>query len=239
MDESEPVMSVFEWFADPANWSGPDGVPTRLVEHLYISGSAMLIALAVALPIGLVLGHLGKGSFLALNLGNIGRAVPTFGILVILASWAPIGIGDLAAILALAAFAIPPLLTNSYQGMRDVDPDLKSAAQGMGMSATQIVRHVSVPLALPTMSAGIRTATVQVVATASLAALVGGGGLGRYVVDGFATQNTTLILVGAILTAGISLAAELLLALGQRAVTPRGLRQQTHAAASDLIPTEG
>ena len=124
-----------------------------------------------------------------MNVGNVGRAIPTFGLLIIFASWSTIGVGDKAAILALAIFAIPPLLTNAYVGMRGVDPDVKDAARGMGMTGGQLIRKVELPLAVPLIFGGIRTATVQVVATATLAAVVAGGGLGRYIVDGRARRT--------------------------------------------------
>lgn len=217
-------MNVLAWFTDPANWTGPNGIPTRTAQHVVISVTAMVIALIVALPIGLILGHARKGTTVATNIGNIGRAVPTLGVLIILASIAAIGVGDLAAILALAIFAIPPLLTNTFTGIAGVDPEVRDAATGMGMSGPEVLWRVELPLAVPLVAAGVRTATVQVVATASLAAVVGSGGLGRYVVDGFALQDTTLIVAGAILTAAISLAAEGAMAGVQRAVTPRGIR---------------
>jgi osmoprotectant transport system permease protein len=162
---------------------------------------------------------------LATNIGNVGRAVPTLGVLTILASIPSIGIGNTAAVLALALFAIPPVLTNTYTGIAGVDDEVRDAARGMGMGGMGILARVEVPLAIPLIAAGIRTATVQVVATASLAALVGSGGLGRYVVDGFALQDNTLIVAGAILTAALAVIAELVLAGVQRWVTPKGLRK--------------
>ncbi len=222
-------MNVIEWFADPANWTGPNGIPVRTWEQIWMSLLAMGLALVVAMPVALTLGHLRKGVFLATNVGNIGRAVPTLGVLVILASIPEIGVGNTAAVLALALFAIPPLLTNTFRGIASVDPQIRDAAQGMGMGGWGILSRVEIPLAMPLIAAGVRTATVQVVATASLAALVGGGGLGRYVVDGYALQDNTLIVAGAILTAAIALVAEGFLALGQRMATPRGLRSSgTH-----------
>lgn len=230
-------MDVLQWFMDPANWTGENGIPVRTWEQIEISLIAMAIALAIALPVALTLGHLRKGMFLATNLSNIGRAVPTLGVLMILASIQSIGIGNLAAILALALFAIPPVLTNTYTGVAGVDDQIRDAAQGMGMSAPGILAKVEIPLAVPLIAAGIRTASVQVVATASLAALVGSGGLGRYVVDGFALQDNTLIVAGAILTALLAVAAELLLAAGQRMVTPRGLRRPDRAeTTAEEIP---
>lgn len=229
-------MSLWQWFTDPANWTGPNGIPVRTAEQIVMSLAAMALALAVAMPIALTLGHLRRGVALTTNIGNIGRAVPTLALLIILASIPEIGVGNLAAVLALAIFAIPPLLTNTFRGVAGVDEEVLDAARGMGMSGRQLLWRVEVPLAVPLIAAGIRTATVQVVATASLAALVGGGGLGRYVVDGFAVQDTTLILAGAILTAALALASEGVLALLQRAVTPKGLRgamphQRVEAAA--------
>lgn len=230
-------MDVLQWFMDPANWTGENGIPVRTWEQIEISLIAMAIALAIALPVALTLGHLRRGMFLATNLSNIGRAVPTLGVLMILASIQSIGIGNLAAILALALFAIPPVLTNTYTGVAGVDDQIRDAAQGMGMSAPGILAKVEIPLAVPLIAAGIRTASVQVVATASLAALVGSGGLGRYVVDGFALQDNTLIVAGAILTALLAVAAELLLAAGQRMVTPRGLRRPDRAeTTAEEIP---
>lgn len=162
-------MTVIAWFTDPANWSGPNGIPTRTLQHIVISAAAMVIALVVALPIGLVLGHQRRGTTLATNIGNVGRAVPTLGVLIILASITAIGVGDMAAILALALFAIPPLLTNTFTGIAGVDEEVRDAARGMGMGGSAVLWRVEVPLAVPLLAAGVRTATVQVVATASLA----------------------------------------------------------------------
>lgn len=226
-------MGVWSWLTDPANWTGPNGIPARTWQQVVMSMIAMAIALVVALPIGLTLGHLRKGVLLTTNISNVGRAVPTLAVLIILASIPTIGVGNTAAILALALFAIPPLMTNTFAGMASVDPDLLDAGLGMGMSPRQRLARVELPLATPLIAAGIRTATVQVVATASLAALVGGGGLGRYVVDGFALQDTTLIVAGALLTALLAIAAEGALAAFERAATPRGLRQRR----TELRPT--
>jgi len=227
-------MSVIEWFTDPANWTGPNGIPVRTWQQLVMSSTAMALALLVAMPVALALGHRGKGVLLATNIGNVGRAIPTLGLLVILASIPEIGVGNTAAALALAIFAIPPLLTNTFRGIAGVDPEVRDAAKGMGMGGGGLLWHVEIPLAMPLIAAGIRTTTVQVVATASLAALVGGGGLGRYVVDGFALQDNTLIIAGAILTAALAMATEGVLALLQRWATPRGLRDT--ATGGELAP---
>lgn len=219
-------MGVWQWLTDPAHWTGPNGIPVRTWEQIQMSVLAMAIALAIALPVGLVLGHLRKGVQLTTNISNVGRAIPTLAVLIILASVPSVGVGDTAAVLALAVFAIPPLLTNTFAGMASVDPDVLDTGRAMGMARRQRLLRVEMPLASPVILAGIRTATVQVVATASLAALVGGGGLGRYVVDGFALQDTTLIVAGALLTALLAICAELVLAGVERVATPRGLRQR-------------
>ena len=226
-------MSVWEWFTDPANWTGYNGIPIRTWEQIEISFWAMAIALVVAMPIALILGHQRRGIFLATNVGNIGRAIPTLGVLTILASIPEIGIGNFAAILALALFAIPPLLTNTFAGIASVDDEVLDAAKGIGMGGFRILSRVELPLALPLIAAGIRTATVQVVATASLAALVGSGGLGRYVVDGYSLQDNTLIIAGAILTALIAVFADLILGFIERRITPKGLREQTFVASEE------
>jgi osmoprotectant transport system permease protein len=224
-------MELWAWFTDPAHWTGPNGIPTRTWEQVAMSLLAMGLALVLALPVAVLLGHLRRGVLLATNVSNVGRAVPTLAVLIILASIPSIGVGDTAAVLALALFAIPPLVTNTFAGMTSVDREVLDAARGVGMTAAQRLARVELPLAAPLMVAGIRTAAVQVVATASLAALVGGGGLGRYVVDGFALQDTTLILAGAILTAGLAVLAEGLFTAVERVATPRGLRgRHAHVA---------
>lgn len=219
-----PFGPVGEWFADSANWSGPSGIPTRLFEHLWISAQALLIAFAIALPLGMWLGHRGRYGTLVTSVGNLGRAIPTFALLIILASWEPVGVSDLAAILALAAFAIPPVLTNAFVGVRDTDRTARDSARAMGMTGRQVLWRVELPLSVPVVAAGIRTSTVQVVATATLAALVGGGGLGRFVVDGFGRQDATLMLSGVILVAVVCVAIELSLGSVQKALTPVPLR---------------
>jgi osmoprotectant transport system permease protein len=223
------MSGTWAWLTDPAHWQGPDGIPTRLVQHLVISGLALLIACAVALPLGIWLGHRGRGGFLAVNVGNAGRAIPTFGVLIILASWEPVGVGDLAAILALALFAIPPILTNTYVGLREVDPDIKDAARGMGMTGGQQLRRVELPLARPLVFAGLGTSTVQTVATATLAALVAGGGLGRFIVDGFALQDYPMLYGGTILVAALCITIELVLRAVQHRLDPLGRATQVHA----------
>jgi osmoprotectant transport system permease protein len=225
---------VARWFADPAHWQGANGIPTRLEEHVLMSLIATAVAALVALPIGLLLGHYGVGGAIAINISNIGRALPSFAILVLLVQL--VGIGAIPAFIALVALAIPPIVTNSFVGMRDVDPELRDAARGLGFRESRTLLRVELPNAMPVVMAGIRTAGVQVVATATLAALVGWGGLGRYIVDGIANRNFVEVFAGAVLVALLAAAAEIGLAVLQYALTPAGLRsrikQERQAAVS-------
>lgn len=229
------MQELIAWFTDPAHWTGPNGIPVRTLQTLWISAAAMIIAVVLAFPIGMIIGHFGRFGGLVTNIGTIGRAIPTFALLIIFASWDVIGVGDLAAILALAIFAIPPLLTNTYVGVRDVDEAMVDGATGMGMTDRQVLGRVELPTAVPLIGAGLRTTTVQVVATATLAALVGGGGLGRYVVDGFALQDLTLMFAGVVCVSVLSVGTEAILAVVQKYLTPLPLRAKKHLAA-DAAP---
>lgn len=216
------LSMVVAWFGDPANWAGSSGIPTRLLEHVKISAESVAIAMVIALPVGIVLGHYGRFGGVALNISNVGRALPSFGILVI--AFQVFGLGDLPVILALTALAVPPMVTNSYVAMREVDPDIKEAARGMGYRELAQVVRVELPLAVPLVMAGIRTSAVQVVATATLAAIIAGGGLGRYIIDGYGQQIYTEVFAGAVLVALLALATELSLAGLERVLVPRGIR---------------
>lgn len=220
-------MNVFHqaivWLNDPVNWRGPHGVLSLLIEHLEITAVSVLLASAVALPLGIGLGHLRRGGAITVAAANASRAVPVLAVLTILATTS-VGFGNRATEVALALFAAPLVLANAYVGVRGVDPDLVEASRGTGLSEWGVLRSVELPLALPLIAAGIRTATVQVVATAALAALVGGGGLGVIINEGFSTLNYGETLAGGILTAGLAVLVEIVLAVVQRQVTPRGLR---------------
>ena len=213
------LFDAFGWLADGANWQGSDGVPVRLFEHLWLTAVSVAIACAAALPVGLWLGHLGRGGTLAINISNVGRAIPTLAILVLLVM-GPTGLSIWSTILALVLFAVPPVLTNTYVGMREVDRDAVEAARGMGMNGIQLLRKVEVPLAIPLIMSGIRLATVQVVATATIAALVAGPGLGRIITAGFARRDHPQMVAGAILVAVLALVIEGLMELLQRRVDP-------------------
>jgi osmoprotectant transport system permease protein len=227
MDPGGGAMSflgqVAAWFADRHHWTGDFGVPHRLVEHLAMSAAATATAALIALPIGLILGHLGRGGVVAINASNVGRAIPSFAILVF--ALQVFGIGATPAFVALVALAVPPILTNAYVGVVEVDPDLKEAARGLGMSARRVLFGVEVPIAMPVIMAGIRTSGVQVVATATLAALVAWGGLGRFIVDGISQRDFVQVFAGALLVATVAMSAEAGLAYLQWLATPRGLRR--------------
>lgn len=231
------VADTAGWLADPEHWTGVDGVPHRLLEHVQISGASVAIAAAVALPVAFWLGHVGRGGSVVLNLANASRAVPTFGLLILLAV-TPVGFGNRATVVALVLFAIPPLLTNGYVGVRDVDQQVREAARGMGMTGWQLLRRVELPLALPLIAAGFRTASVQVVATATLAAYVGGGGLGRLIADGFGRADQAMTAAGGVLVALLALAVEVSLALVQRRVTPGGRAPLRRHRAAVLVPVK-
>jgi osmoprotectant transport system permease protein len=216
------LAQVGHWFADPSHWHGEGGVPNRLLEHVELSALALLVGVVIALPLGALLGHFGVAQGLANNVSNVGRAIPSFAILVIAVQL--FGIGATPAFVALVALAVPPIFTNSYVGVHHVDPDLREASSGMGMTDLQVLFRLEMPLALPVIMAGIRTSGVNVVATATLAALVAWGGLGRFIVDGLSQRDFVQLFAGALLVAALSLAAEAFLAALQRLATPAGLR---------------
>jgi osmoprotectant transport system permease protein len=229
------LIDAFGWLTDPENWRGPDGVATRLIEHLQLTVASVVIACVIAIPIALWLGHIGRGGALAINVSNIGRAVPTFAVLVLL-FLTPLGLSVWSTIIALVLFAIPPILTNTYVGMREVDRDVVDAARGMGMGGTQLMRKVELPLAVPLLMNGVRLAAVQVVATATIAALVAGGGLGRIITNGFGRQDLPQIVAGAILVAALALVVEALMEWFQRRLDPmRRARRAPARRPPDVI----
>lgn len=213
-------VRTWAWLTDGANWSGEGGAWHRLGEHLYVSGVALALACAVALPLALWLGHTGRGGALAVNISNVGRAVPVFAVLALFMVTPLRGAGYLPTIIALVLFAVPPLLTNAYVGMREVDRSVVEAARGMGMSGGQLFARVELPLAYPMVMTGLRSAAVQVVATATIAAMVGQGGLGRIITAGFNTYDTPQVVAGAVLVAGLALLVEAVLVAVDRMVSP-------------------
>ena len=235
---------VVTFFSDPAQWTGETGIPNRLLQHLYISGSSVLLALLVAIPVGLYIGHTNRGSSLAINLANIGRAIPSYAMMVIplplTITLAPVigfdptfGLTFLPIFLAMTFLAIPPLLVGTYAGLRSVDRDLIESGRGMGLSERQILGRIEIPLASSIIVGGLRTATLQVIATATIGAILGGGGLGRFIFDGLTNGEAGYpsIYGGAILVAGLAIGVDLILAQVQRRLTPRALRAPRRVGA--------
>ncbi|MFJ5532006.1 ABC transporter permease [Streptomyces sp. NPDC093261] len=212
---------AWHWLGDPAHWEGDDGIGHRLAQHVLLTVGCLGLSCAIALPIALVLGHLGRGGALAVNISNVGRAVPTFAVLVLLLL-TPLGRwGEGPTVVALVLFAVPPLLTNAYVGVREVDRSVVRAARGMGMTGRQTLLHVELPLALPMVLNGVRIAAVQLVATATIAALAGGGGLGRIITAGFNLASTPQVMAGAVLVAALALLVEGIFEAVERLVPPR------------------
>jgi osmoprotectant transport system permease protein len=226
-----PFVDAFAWLADPAHWSGTDGIPRRLLEHLWYSGAALGLAAAIAVPLGMVVGHARsrRAEIVAIQLANAGRAVPTFAVLalvfvVMLRLWPGLAFGFGPTVIALVLLGVPPILVNTTVGVRGVEADVRESARGMGMSGVHVLRWVEVPLSAPLVVTGLRIAALQIVATATLAAFIAGGGLGRYIRDGFTQQDQAQMIAGAYLVAALALATEGLFWLLGRAAAPGGSR---------------
>jgi osmoprotectant transport system permease protein len=235
------LSELLAWFADPSTWSGQNGIPTRLWEHVSLSAVSLAVGVIIALPVGLFIGHTGRGGTLAASIANIGRAVPSLGLLGIV--FAPslaigLGLGFWPSVIALSALAIPPIVTNTYVGLREVDRDLVEAARGMGMREGQILGRVEVPIALPVILAGVRTSAVQVVATATLAAVISGGTLGHLILQGFNTGNHARVFGAALFVALLAILTELAFAALQRAGTSPGLRRIGRVGPAAPLPLD-
>lgn len=219
------LFQTIAWLTDPAHYAGPDGIPTRVWEHLTITVVSLTFAAAVALPAGIFVGHTRRGTTLVVNLANIGRALPALAVLVIVLPFVirPLGLGFWPTLIAMVLLAIPPIVTNSYVGISEVDPEIVEAARGMGLRERDIALRVELPLAMPVVIAGLRNAAVAVVATATLGALVAGGGLGRYIVDGNALQEYPRLAAGAFLVAALAVFIEQAFGLLERRVTSPGI----------------
>jgi osmoprotectant transport system permease protein len=227
------------WLNDPLNWTNPGGLFDRLQEHLEISFWAVLIGCVIGWPIGIWLGHRGRGGGAVITVANLTLAIPTLALLTIL-PLTPLGFGKPPVVVALAVFAVPPLLANAYTGLRQIDPETKDAAKGMGLSGSQMLWRVELPLSVPYLAAGLRTASVQVVATAALAAFVNGGGLGEIISAGFGIGMSNggggQIVAGGIIVALLALLVEGVLAVVQRLVTPRALRTTGRRRRISAVP---
>lgn len=224
-------MNWLDWLNDfftaPDHRSGPDSIVHRVLEHLLFSGEALLYAALLAVPLGLLIGYTGRGVTVVTAFAGATRALPTLGLVTLAVLL--IGVGETAVLIALVALAAPPLLVAAVEGVRGTDPDVRDAARGIGLTHPQVLGQVCLPAAAPTLLAGLRTATVQVIATATVAAYVGLGGLGRYVIDGLATRRFSSTVGGALLVVLLAVAAQVLFALLSRFALPSGVRAQLRA----------
>lgn len=224
----ELIGETVAWLTDPAHWQGRDAIPLRLLEHVELSAVSLLLAIAIALPIGLAIGHTGRGANLAINIANLGRALPSLAVIAIAGSITvlfdpQLGFKLYSTLIGMIVLAAPPILVNAYAGVSGVDRELVEAARGMGLRERQILTRIEIPIGLPVIVGGIRSGAVQIVATATLGAIFGGGGLGRYLVDGISQADNGKIFGGVVLIAALALATEGAFALIQRRLTSPGL----------------
>lgn len=235
---------MWDWLTDADNWHKTflgKGIPYHILKHLEYTGLAILIAAVIAVPIGIYIGHTGRGSFLVVGIANSFRALPELGLVVLLVLWMGIALAVEAVTIALVALAIPPLLAGTYAGIRNVDRDVVDAARGMGMRERDVVLKVELPIALPLMLGGLRAATLQVIATATIAAFVSLDGLGRYVIDGQkfgGPEGYAEMAGGAVLIAALAISVELVLAGVQRLVVSPGLRTTKDRRRAERVREE-
>ena len=231
----EFLGDVLAWFGNLDNWIGPSGILNRLREHVQLTAAATVAAAVLAIPPALLLGHRRLGGTFVVALVNIGRAIPSFAIVVLflpISIRLGLGIGFWPTFLALLFLAVPPMFANTYTGVAGVDPDLVEASRGMGMTGREVLSQVELPMASPVILAAVRVATVQVAATATLGALVGWGGLGRFIVDGFSVRDNVLVFAGALLVAGLAIFLEVLLGWVERRVVPTTLQSRAEVVES-------
>jgi osmoprotectant transport system permease protein len=220
---------AWDWVTTDANWhgsgwQGSGSIPQQLLAHLGYSALPFVIAALIGVPLGVLIGHTGRGAVAVVNVANAWRAIPTLGLLILLAVF--LGFSPLTWLLPLVVLAIPPILVNAYEGVAAVDPSVKDAAKGMGMTPWQQVTRVEVPNALPLILVGLRTAAIFVVATATIAAYIGLGGLGRFIIDGLASDQYGPVAGGALLVVILAVLVLVLFAGLSRLVIPAGLRKQ-------------
>ncbi|WP_221360368.1 ABC transporter permease [Streptomyces beigongshangae] len=213
---------VGDWLTSSQQWRGDDGIPHRLLEHLTYSGLSLLFAAVIGLALGLLVGHTGRGAFAVATLANLARAIPTFGLVVLVVTLA--GLSTTPVLVALVALAVPPILINTFEGVHGVDPDTRDAAKGMGMTGWEVLLKVEVPMALPLILLGLRVAAIQVVATATVAAYPGLGGLGRFIVDGLSRNDYELVIGGSAVVVALALVVQAVFTALRRAVVSPGLR---------------
>jgi len=230
------INDTIAWLTDPLSWVGPNGIPTRMAEHIVISGVSLVFALLIALPAGLYIGHTGRFARLAVNLANMWRALPSLAVIAIVlpitARIDPqLGFKVYPTLIAMIVLAVPPILVNTYSGLQGIDSDVREAGRGQGMSEWQLLSRVEVPLAVPALNTGISSATVQVIATATLGAIFGFGGLGRYLIDGVSQGDIGQTVGGAVLVGALVLTASAVFAVVGWQATPRAMR-----GGRDAIP---
>lgn len=222
------IADLFAWLGDPVNWAGPTGIPTRLLEHLAYSAAALLVAGGIGIPLGLYVGHTGRGTFAVAAVANAFRAIPSLGLLLVVVLLVTVVFPTNTAIVGACVFvlvilAVPPILTSTYAGVQGIDSAARDAAYGVGMTGREVLARVEIPCALPLILSGVRSAMLQIISTATIAAYASLGGLGRYLIDGQAVRNYAEMLAGALLVAALALAAEGVLSALQRAVVSPGM----------------
>jgi osmoprotectant transport system permease protein len=227
------VNDVYVWFNDPLNWSGPNGVPSRVLEHLVLSIGALLIAAVISVPAGALLGASRRKGTVLVNVANVGRAIPSFAVLVIGVIW--LGLGSAPVVITLVLLATPPIFVFTFTAVREVDPAIVDSARGMGMAEGRLLRRVRLPIARPLIIAGLRLSSAAVIATATLAALIGGGGLGRYIIDGFSVRDYRVVFVGTLLVVVLVVASEAFFGLIERVTVSRGIRTSARGAARRML----
>ncbi len=241
------VEETVGWLTDPASWTGPSGIPVRVAEHLALSLTALLVALLIALPIGLWVGHTGRGARLAVNGANLFRAVPSLALIGILVPFTAlidpqVGFRILPTLIAMIALAIPPILVNTYTGVSEVDRDLTEAARGMGLTEGLVLRSLELPLALPVILGGVGSASVQVIATATLGAIFGFGGLGTYLTEGISQNDDGMVYGGVVLIAMLALTAEATFTVLAGRLKPPGVPAigiRGRRGPSEVVPAAG
>jgi len=221
------LNSIGGWLTDPAHWTGPNGIPQRVLEHLIYSGISLVIAALIAIPLGVIVGHSGRAKW-TVSLANSLRAVPSLGLLFAVALWLGPKIASslayvIPSVIVLVLLAVPPILSGTYAGIQGVDPAARDAAKGMGMRGGEVLRRVELPCALPLLLSGVRSATLQVIATATIAASISLGGLGRYLIDGLSVSDYAEMASGAILVAALALVMDGILSIVQRTAVSPGL----------------
>jgi osmoprotectant transport system permease protein len=231
------ITGLWHWFTDPAHWQGTDGIPERLLQHLGYTLLALVIALVIAVPIGLFVGHTGHGGVVLVGVGNTIRALPTLGLVTFLFLLFTESVTS--TIIGLVVLAVPPILAGTYAGLQATDRGVVDAAEGIGMTGWQRLWQVEVPISLPLVLGGVRNAVLQLVATAAVAAYVGLGGLGRFLLDGLAILDYSEVVAGAILTTLLAIALDLVLAALQRALVPKGVRLAAAAASGKTVVVGG